>query len=324
MPRMFTRTAAGSLTTAFVAAGAVLAAPAASADTERAQTRIGSLPTAATRSLDPSGGDVRTFEYLCESPEIDEEWNSTWAFRLTVPEEAEVGEEVHVKLEWAGELLLFTREGIKAGDATAQGTLELGGDAAPQERLVLSGANPEDIAIAGSAPFEIPLEAGGLTPAAPGEITFVPGEFTADIVQESGSTANTCRPVGEVDELATITVTGEPQDPEPTPSGEPEPTPSDEPEPTPTPEPTGEDEEPTPEPTDGAGGGDDGEDKPTPEPSPTGDDGDQADGGLPVTGAALGGLVAAGAVALGGGGAAMYLSRRRKSAEDRADESGEA
>lgn len=34
-------------------------------------------------------------------------------------------------------------------------------------------------------------------------------------------------------------------------------------------------------------------------------------GGLPVTGAALGALVAAGAIAAGGGGAAMYLSRKR-------------
>lgn len=33
---------------------------------------------------------------------------------------------------------------------------------------------------------------------------------------------------------------------------------------------------------------------------------------LPVTGGALAGLVAAGALALGGGGAALYLSRRKK------------
>ncbi|MEY9214177.1 chaplin [Thermobifida halotolerans] len=37
---------------------------------------------------------------------------------------------------------------------------------------------------------------------------------------------------------------------------------------------------------------------------------------LPVTGAALGGLVAAAVAALGGGGAAMYLSRRKKATED--------
>ncbi|RCV55787.1 hypothetical protein DEF23_13845, partial [Marinitenerispora sediminis] len=38
-------------------------------------------------------------------------------------------------------------------------------------------------------------------------------------------------------------------------------------------------------------------------------------GGLPVTGAALGGLVAVAAVAIGGGGAAMYLARKRKSGQ---------
>ncbi|GAB3206512.1 chaplin family protein [Marinactinospora thermotolerans] len=52
---------------------------------------------------------------------------------------------------------------------------------------------------------------------------------------------------------------------------------------------------------------------------PGGSDGTSADesatpGGLPVTGAALGGLVAAAVAAVGGGGAAMYLARRRKAA----------
>nr|WP_083947869.1 thioester domain-containing protein [Thermobifida cellulosilytica] len=38
--------------------------------------------------------------------------------------------------------------------------------------------------------------------------------------------------------------------------------------------------------------------------------------GLPVTGAALGGLIAAAVVAVGGGGAAMYLARKRRSGAD--------
>ncbi|MUL41868.1 LPXTG cell wall anchor domain-containing protein [Streptomonospora sp. PA3] len=66
------------------------------------------------------------------------------------------------------------------------------------------------------------------------------------------------------------------------------------------------------------------DDKETPAPdeeSAAPDDGgaappadDSAEGGLPVTGAALSGLVAAGVVAVGGGGAALYLTRRKKTA----------
>ncbi|GAA3729576.1 hypothetical protein HDA32_000012 [Spinactinospora alkalitolerans] len=69
---------------------------------------------------------------------------------------------------------------------------------------------------------------------------------------------------------------------------------------------------------DGDGDGDsdgDGDDKPTPADGGQDDgDTDAAGGSLPVTGAALGGLVTAAAVAVGGGGAAMYFSRRRKAA----------
>ncbi|MDS1269905.1 hypothetical protein RIF23_06310 [Lipingzhangella sp. LS1_29] len=62
------------------------------------------------------------------------------------------------------------------------------------------------------------------------------------------------------------------------------------------------------------------------DPGENGDDGDpgddqqppkdEADGQLPVTGAQLGGLVAAAVAALGGGGAAVYLSRKRKAAAE--------
>jgi hypothetical protein len=52
-----------------------------------------------------------------------------------------------------------------------------------------------------------------------------------------------------------------------------------------------------------------------------GDKGDDADeGGLPVTGGALAGLIAAAVAAVGGGGLALHLSRRKKNA---AEESGE-
>ncbi|GHC93320.1 hypothetical protein GCM10007079_42600 [Nocardiopsis terrae] len=83
---------------------------------------------------------------------------------------------------------------------------------------------------------------------------------------------------------------------EPAPEPTPEPTPTPEPEPTPTDEP-----DPKPTPT-----GEPGDDKPTPpkDDEPT----------LPVTGGALAGLVAAGVAALGAGGGAIYLSRKRKAA----------
>lgn len=94
-------------------------------------------------------------------------------------------------------------------------------------------------------------------------------------------------------------------------------------EPGPTPEPT-----PEPTPDEGDGGendgdsGNDGGKDGDPEPSPTPDKGDEPTpdkdeeqaSNLPVTGGALAGLVAAGVLALGGGGAALYHTRRRKNA----------
>ncbi|GAA3731028.1 hypothetical protein GCM10022402_09610 [Salinactinospora qingdaonensis] len=57
-----------------------------------------------------------------------------------------------------------------------------------------------------------------------------------------------------------------------------------------------------------------GDDSESPSPTPVADESTTEGGGLPVTGAALGGLVAAGVAALGGGGAAMYFSRKKRAA----------
>ena len=73
----------------------------------------------------------------------------------------------------------------------------------------------------------------------------------------------------------------------------------------PTPEPEPEPEEPTEEPEPEEPTEEPGDDKPAPE-----DDKDEPE--LPVTGGALAGLVAAGVAALGAGGGALYLSRKRK------------
>ncbi|MFC3995165.1 Cys-Gln thioester bond-forming surface protein [Nocardiopsis sediminis] len=78
----------------------------------------------------------------------------------------------------------------------------------------------------------------------------------------------------------------------------------------PAPSPSPSEEAPSPEPTPS-------EEAPSPSPSPSTPDEQtppSSGGDLPLTGAAIGGLVAAGLAALGAGGAAMYFSRKRKSA----------
>ena len=83
---------------------------------------------------------------------------------------------------------------------------------------------------------------------------------------------------------------------------EPDPSPSPSPRPSPDPTPSGEPSEPSGKPSDPGKPGDD-------KPAPPKDD----EPTLPVTGGALAGLVAAGVAALGAGGGALYLSRKRKS-----------
>nr|WP_051061381.1 Cys-Gln thioester bond-forming surface protein [Nocardiopsis prasina] len=89
---------------------------------------------------------------------------------------------------------------------------------------------------------------------------------------------------------------------------------ADQPTPTPEPEPSEEPSQnpsPSPEPTDEP------EPKPTPTDAPSEDDkpapGKDDEPSLPVTGGALLGLVAAGVAALGAGGGALYLARKRRS-----------
>ncbi|MFL1382323.1 thioester domain-containing protein [Nocardiopsis protaetiae] len=88
---------------------------------------------------------------------------------------------------------------------------------------------------------------------------------------------------------------GEEPTPSPSPSDEPTESPEPTPGPTPTPEPTPSETPSTPA---------------SPKPSSPADDRPS----LPVTGGALAGLVAAGIAALGAGGGAIYLSRKRKAA----------
>ncbi|GAB2494277.1 LPXTG cell wall anchor domain-containing protein [Nocardiopsis aegyptia] len=105
---------------------------------------------------------------------------------------------------------------------------------------------------------------------------------------------------------------GEPtEDPSAEPSEEPTEQPSEEPTEDPTTEPSEPGTDPTEptEPTDGATDPVE-SDEPTTPADESGTPGDA--GGLPVTGTALAGLVAAGAVAVAGGGAAVYFTRKRR------------
>ncbi|RKS05225.1 LPXTG-motif cell wall-anchored protein [Nocardiopsis sp. Huas11] len=114
----------------------------------------------------------------------------------------------------------------------------------------------------------------------------------------------------EVDPTEEPTVT-----PTEDPTEEPTETPTEEPTENPTEDPT---EDPTPDPTNGPtdpaesdGPTDPAEsDEPTTPADESGVPGES--GGLPVTGTALAGLVAAGAVAIAGGGAAVYFTRKRR------------
>lgn len=63
-------------------------------------------------------------------------------------------------------------------------------------------------------------------------------------------------------------------------------------------------------------GADPGTQSPEQTPAPAADDGGTGPGGLPITGAALAGLVTAGVLAVGGGAAAVYLARRRSHGHD--------
>ncbi|MFL1379030.1 MULTISPECIES: hypothetical protein [unclassified Nocardiopsis] len=83
------------------------------------------------------------------------------------------------------------------------------------------------------------------------------------------------------------------------------------------------DASPSPSPGTGgpaAGGPDEGTDPATPSPTetsaPAADDDGTGIGGLPITGAALAGLVTAGVLAVGGGAAAVHLARRRSRGGD--------
>ncbi|NYI95763.1 TQXA domain-containing protein [Streptomonospora nanhaiensis] len=192
-----------------------------------------------------------------------------------------------------------------AGETIGEFTVETTADAVPLtlegpegvELVDLETGEPvESVANGGKFGVAVPegTEPGSATVTASVSTTVHAGRLfrgTGDTPTQTLITAEK----GEVSVESGVTVNwteGTQPSPSPSPSETPSPSPSDSPSPSPS-------------------------ETPSPSPSETPDDQappeDEDEGGLPVTGAAIGGLVAAAVAALGTGGAAMYLSRKRRS-----------
>ncbi|WP_344099166.1 hypothetical protein [Nocardiopsis rhodophaea] len=183
---------------------------------------------------------------------------------------------------------------------TFSGALNLGGAAAPQKSLTTTSTAEGPVDEDGSFPidsYNFDGTSGTITPLKPGKLTFTPGTVTAKIEQASGTVTTTCTPSEEPAALASVAITGKDMSDKD----------------------NGSDADKNKdagtgsggEKGDGSGSGSDGDKN---KEADTSKPANEAGSSLPVTGAALGGLVAAGVAALGGGGAALYLSRKRKAA----------
>ncbi|WP_344106493.1 thioester domain-containing protein [Nocardiopsis rhodophaea] len=200
----------------------------------------------------------------------------------------------------------------KAGETVGEFKVETSGDSVPLdlsapegvELVDLETGKPvEKVASGGSFGVKVPKDAE------PGEAT-VSASTSAEVKvgrlfkgvegQKDTQTLITAKTSKHIVTSEVTVKWAEAEKPKPTP------TPTDKPSETPSPAPTPDDKEsPTPAP----------DDKETPAPKP-----DDSKPSLPVTGAALTGLVAAGVAAVGAGGGAIYLSRKRRSATDSAGE----
>ncbi|ASU82331.1 hypothetical protein CDO52_05600 [Nocardiopsis gilva YIM 90087] len=189
-------------------------------------------------------------------------------------------------------------------NGTFSGALNLSGAAAPQKSLTATATAQGPVDEHGNFPadkWNYDKTTGTFTPLKPGKLTFTPGTVTIKIEQASGTVTTTCTP-SEPATLASVDITGKDMSDKDNGNGNG----------------SGSDKDNNGETGsggekgDGSGSGSDG-DKNT-EADTSKPAADKAGAGLPVTGAALGGLVAAGAAALGGGGAAMYFSRKKKAA----------
>lgn len=299
MSRRKTRTLTGFATTTFVGFGLAIAAPAAMADTLDQQLILDDRQAPQTLDTPGESADVT---YECS---IDGQGETTTLdVSLAAPAEAETGQTVEVVGD-SDRFYYAYNEEVAEGNATHDIQFDVSGDAAPTDSVNFALQNteafmPGDDEIAWTDP-----EVAALDLTNPGDLVFVPGTVTTTIDQPSGSSVTVCDPV-DAEPIHVTSVTGDPIDEDPEDEDPEDEDPEDEDPEDEDPEDEDGDEQNPPEDEDGKGDGED-------------DDGD-ADGGLPVTGAALGGLVAAAVAALGGGSGAMYLARKRRNTASASEE----
>ena len=306
MSRTRTRVISGFATTVFVGFGVALTAPAALADNDDVET----MDDGAGVEIDEHY--VESYDFVCSAEEAPESHELSLEVGLTVADTAETGETLMAAASSESYMFGFPNEEVEAGDHTQNLELQLSGEAAPQDDVSFEQTNTESYTHTGE---DVELELDEPTPVEldlvnPGELVFVPASVTTTIEHASGTVTTVCEVEGESEPLAATDVSGDPIEDEDDDEDDGED--QDPPE-----EDDGEDQDP-PEDDNGddTAPEDEGDDK-APEDEGEGDDTapeDEADDQLPVTGAALGGLVAAAVAALGGGGAAMYLARKRKAA----------
>ena len=216
--------------------------------------------------------------------------------------------------------------------------VDLSGGAATDDKLTFqskwTGSAPPEAFTEGTegGDWTYPTQAAGTRAGDGSSLVFSGGDIVASLLFEDGEHwVTTCTPTGDA-EITSVAVSGkpdpeEPEDPEDPGDENPGGDDGDDGDENPGGDDGdgGDDQNPGGDDGDGGdenpggddgdkggdedGSGDKGEDKPAPGKDSA--DGDKG-GSLPVTGAALGGLVAAAVAAVGGGGAAMYFSRRKK------------
>ncbi|WP_017622843.1 hypothetical protein [Nocardiopsis chromatogenes] len=333
---MTTRMTAGFAVFAFAALGA---GPALADDAPEAQSGAGAGPEApeAPQTLDAPVDDVLTdVEYTCTSEFGDSSTETlSWFFETSaVDGEAATGDTLMHAGGFDGGIFWFAEGAGPVTSMTVTGRVTTTGEAAvgPEEHLETTWSGSSKNPFEETEGWNYDGLAGERELTRPGSITYRPSGVTFTAVQEDGTTTTTTCDPESTPVLTEVTVTGDPigggddgDDENPggddggdggeNPGGDDGDGGDDQ-------NPGGDDggdggENPGGDDgdkggdKDGSDGGDKGEDK----PAPGGDSADGDNGGaLPVTGAALGGLVAAAVAAVGGGGAAMYFSRKKKNA----------
>ncbi|MBB6173668.1 LPXTG-motif cell wall-anchored protein [Nocardiopsis mwathae] len=231
----------------------------------------------------------KTYAYTCKAGDQTENAQIVWT--LAHSGDAKTGD----PYVWAGGIddapFYLVEEPIQK--ATISSVFDLGGPAAPQKSLTstaVATGPADDINDIPADKWNFDGTSGTFTPLKPGKLTFTPGTITIKIEQASGTATTTCSP-SKPAELASVQITGDDLSGQKGQDGDGDGQ-------------KGSDTDPAKK-AEGAGTDDD----------PT-KNAETAGSNLPVTGAALAGLVAAGAAALGGGGAAMYFARKKKAAAE--------